>query len=311
MEYKYTFTVFTPTFNRAYTLDRVFKSLKEQTFRDFEWLIVDDGSTDDTESLVESWRKEVDFPVRYFYQKNSGHQMAFNRGVKEAFGELFLRFDSDDACLPNALECFKNHWDQIPDDVRNSFVGVSSLCQNQHGKLIGTRFPQDVLNSDLLELKYKYKVTGEKWHLYRTDVLIDYPYPPVGNYLPTGVFREAIAIKYKTLFINQQLLIYYVMEEGRTDQISKNWTKKQSVGFAYYHKTILNDQIKWFFHAPKEFFRSAVHYSRFSFLSGKNFFQQVRELQNFFGIFLWSLTLPIGFCVYCKDNIKYSKKSKD
>jgi glycosyltransferase involved in cell wall biosynthesis len=308
MEYKHTFTVFTPTYDRAYTLHRVFNSLKEQTFRDFEWLIVDDGSTDNTESLVKGWEKEVDFPIRYYYQENSGHQMAFNRGVKEAFGGLFLRFDSDDACLPNALECFKNHWDQIPVDVKNSFVGITSLCQNHHKKLIGTKFPQDVFDSDLLELKYKYKVKGEKWHLYRTDVLIDYPYPPVGNYLPPSVFRQAIALKYKTRFINQPLLIYFEMEEGRTDQISTNWTKEQSDGFAYYHQTVLNDQINWFSVAPKEFFRSAVHFSRFSFVSGKNVFQQAKELRSQLGKILWLLALPVGFLVFYKDRMKFSKK---
>lgn len=90
-----TFTVFTPTYNRAHTLLRVFSSLQAQTFQDFEWLIVDDGSTDGTEELIKHWGSESHFPVRYFKQENRGKHVAFNRGVREATGQFFLPLDSD------------------------------------------------------------------------------------------------------------------------------------------------------------------------------------------------------------------------
>src|SRR6476619_6982250 len=89
-QYQHLFTVFTPTYNRARTLDRVYTSLKNQTFRDFEWIIVDDGSSDETSNLVQAWQQEAGFPVRYVYQPNLGKHVAFNRGVAEARGELFL-----------------------------------------------------------------------------------------------------------------------------------------------------------------------------------------------------------------------------
>ena len=110
MNYRYVFTVFTPTFNRSLTLRRVYESLRLQTFRDFEWLIVDDGSTDCTKELVEKWRTESSFPIRYIYQENRGKPAAFNQGVQKAQGELFLTLDSDDACVPQALERLKYHW---------------------------------------------------------------------------------------------------------------------------------------------------------------------------------------------------------
>ena len=86
---KYTFTVFTPTFNRAHTLHRVYDSLRAQTFRSFEWLIVDDGSTDNTARLIEEWKTAGHFPIRYVYQRHAGAHFAINRGVQEALGELF------------------------------------------------------------------------------------------------------------------------------------------------------------------------------------------------------------------------------
>src|SRR5688572_23550113 len=106
----YTFTVFTPTHNRAHTLQRVYDSLRGQTFRDFEWLIVDDGSKDGTDRLAAAWARSADFEIRYRRQPNRGKHVAFNAGVRDARGELFLPLDSDDACVPRALERFIHHW---------------------------------------------------------------------------------------------------------------------------------------------------------------------------------------------------------
>src|SRR5579872_2682653 len=145
MNFAYLFTVFTPTYNRASTLPRVYESLKAQTFRGFEWLIVDDGSTDSTREIVEKWQAE--FPIRYIYQRNQGKPAAYNRAVAEARGELFLFIDSDDACLPEALERLKYHWDGIPAGERGKFSAVTALCKDQHDCLCGEKFPCDVLDS--------------------------------------------------------------------------------------------------------------------------------------------------------------------
>lgn len=113
------FTVFTPTYNRAHTLGRLYLSLKEQTLLDFEWIVVDDGSSDDTCSLVESWKSESSsFPIRYFYQANRGKHVATNYAVREAFGFFFIILDSDDTCVPEALERFAYHWQAIDESNR-------------------------------------------------------------------------------------------------------------------------------------------------------------------------------------------------
>src|SRR4051794_24520469 len=108
---RYTFTVFTSTRNRAHTLERPFHSLKAQTFRDFEWLIIDNGSTDGTRELVERFQSEADFPIRYLWQEDAGKHGSLNRGIELAEGELFLILDSDDGCVPEALERFKYNWE--------------------------------------------------------------------------------------------------------------------------------------------------------------------------------------------------------
>ena len=174
---RYTFTIFTPTFNRAHTLQRVYTSLAQQTYRDFEWLVMDDGSTDNTSQLIESWKGESNFQIRYYKQVNMGQGVAFNRGVEHAEGELLLVLDSDDECVPHALEQLKHHWDAIDAQQRAGFSGVSVLCMDQNGNLVGDLFPKDVMDSDPLELRYRYKVKGEKWGFQRTDVLRRYPFP--------------------------------------------------------------------------------------------------------------------------------------
>jgi len=99
-EFPFVFTVFTPTYNRAHTLPRVWNSLRRQTFRNFEWLIVDDGSSDNTREMVSGWSRISDFPIRYLWQRNALKKTAINLGVREARGQLFLSIDSDDECTP-------------------------------------------------------------------------------------------------------------------------------------------------------------------------------------------------------------------
>jgi glycosyltransferase involved in cell wall biosynthesis len=118
------FTVFTATYNRAHTLHRAFDSLCAQSFRDFEWLVVDDGSTDDTANLIDKWIKTANFPIRYFRQPNSGKHIAHNLAIREARGQFFTVIDSDDALMPAALERAHNLWHEIPETERYKFCGA-------------------------------------------------------------------------------------------------------------------------------------------------------------------------------------------
>jgi glycosyltransferase involved in cell wall biosynthesis len=173
------FTVFTPTFNRAKTLRRVYDSLHVQSFRDFEWLIVDDGSTDDTHALIDRWQSEAGFSIRYFYQENAGKHVAVNRGVAAANGQFFLILDSDDECVPEALERFLFYWQSIPEADKPRFSGVTCLCEDEQGRLVGSPFPHSPCDSDSIEIRLRYKVKGEKWGFQRTDVMRLFPFPEV------------------------------------------------------------------------------------------------------------------------------------
>jgi len=171
------FTVFAPTYNRAHLLSRVYQSLCEQTDKDFEWIVIDDGSTDETRELVLKFIKEAPFLVRYFYQPNSGKHVAINRGVTMAEGFLFVILDSDDWLAPRALELIRRTWNSLLPDERESFAGVAGLYAYPSGKIVGTPFPKDVLDSNAVEIRTKYRVRGDKFGANRVDVLKMHPFP--------------------------------------------------------------------------------------------------------------------------------------
>lgn len=300
--YQYLFTVFTPVYNRAHTLSRVYNSLKSQIYRDFEWLIVDDGSTDNTCKLVEQWQKDAEFPISYFWQENQGKHVAFNRGVQQAKGELFLTFDSDDACLPEALERFKHHWYSLPGNVKDKFSGVTALCMNQYGNIVGNEFPCNVFDSDAIEIHTKYKVFGEKWGFHKTEVLKEFPFPEIQgeNFITESIVWNRISLKYKTRFVNEVLRIYY---ENMTDSLTTSLVKiraKNPIGAKLYYQEYvsLSGSIMWKL-------RSIINYIRFSFHANNSHIQilQCSEYK-----ILTTMLLMVGYFFYKRD--VYSFKSE-
>lgn len=299
------FTIFTPTFNRSHTLPAVFESLLAQTYKDFEWVIVDDGSIDATAELVASWHKRAWFPIRYLYQPNSGKHIAINFGLREALGELFLTLDSDDKCIPTALACLEGYWQAIPPIQREGFSAVTALCVDERGHIIGDRFPQDILDSHPLELQYLYKVRGDKWGFQRTDVFRQFPFPSDSGsgFMPEGIVWNAIGRRYKTRYINEALLIVGTSYQGHELRLSEGLRMNHGYakGMALWHAGILNEDIDWFWHAPMKFLRSAVHYVRFSKQAGTSAWKNQHGVWTFIGRILTCLAWPVGHLVYLLD----------
>jgi len=194
----------TPTYNRAHTLARAYECLCAQTFRDFEWVIVDDGSTDGTNELVSSWSSF--FPIRYFWKPNGGKHTAMNRGVAEAKGEFVLFFDSDDRCTPNALERFDYHWRQIPDPSR--FANLSCLASLADGSIIGRPYPADYVDAFTFADQVRYR-SADRWGINRTDVLREFPWPEGERFVPESLVWNRMSRKYAARFFNEPLLIVY------------------------------------------------------------------------------------------------------
>lgn len=299
---EYTFTVFTSTYNRAHTLHRVYESLQTQTFRDFEWLIVDDGSTDETEDLVRRWQRDARFPIRYMWQEHAGSGAATNRGVSEAQGRFFLNLDSDDACVPAALERLKAHWSAIPDAIQDAFIGVTGLVQDPSGAVIGDTFPHHPTDSDALEIRVKYKIAGDKWGFQRTDVLKQFPFPQIEGEkrVPDSIVWNRIALEYKTRFVNDALRIYYPSPNSRGALRNK---VRNAKGAQLYYKEFVNLP----YPIPRDILlRNYANYVRYSQHIGIPLAVQRKEA---YAVVLWCVALPLGTLLYLQDRLAMSRWS--
>jgi glycosyltransferase involved in cell wall biosynthesis len=301
MGFDHAFTVFTPAFNRAHTLPRVHESLKAQTFRDFEWLIVDDGSSDGTADLVAAWAAESAFAIRYLRQENQGKHVAFNRGVAAARGEFFLTLDSDDACLPRALERLHGHWLAIPPERRQQFAGVTARCQDQAGRPLGRPLPAPVLEVSALELRHGYRHQGELWGFTRTLVLRGFPYPePVGaRFVPEDLVWSPIADRFLTRFVDEPLRVYHTQGDDRLTKAGL--LPSHLPGLMLWHQMVLNLEIPWLRRHPDYFLRSAVNYARFARGLGLGLARQWQGLRNPQARALWLLGLLPGWLLYIRD----------
>jgi glycosyltransferase involved in cell wall biosynthesis len=208
------FTVLTPAYNRAHTLARVYESLTQQTFRDFEWLVIDDGSSDGTDTLVARFKESASFPIRYQWKTNGGRHTALNLGVKLAEGEFVMILDSDDRCTSNALESFDIHWKQIPNP--NIFSTLVCLCMTPDGKPIGSPFRSDVLDGHTFAEQLHIRGNANRSGINRTDVLREFPFPEGERCVPDSLIWNRMAKKYAARFVNEALYIYYYEPMGDT-----------------------------------------------------------------------------------------------
>lgn len=236
------FTVCTPTYNREKLLPRVYASLKTQTFADFEWLIVDDGSVDGTADLVSQWTEEASFPIRYVWKENGGKHSAHNVCVSESRGEFFVMIDSDDWMLPTALELLLAEWEQVSDKPRYS--GVCCLFQYEDGTIVGDRFPQDGMDSNAVDLRHNHGVQGDKMGLIRTDVLREFPFPNhLGRHLvPESVVWNRISQQYQMRCVNEVVGVKEYQADGLTDLSVLN-SYRNPAAYHLLHVELLNGKV--------------------------------------------------------------------
>jgi glycosyltransferase involved in cell wall biosynthesis len=231
------FTVVTPTYNRAPLLGRVFESLCAQTFRDFEWVIVDDGSTDGTGELVQSWQAQnPGFDIRYFWQVNRGTHYAVNFGIKVARGDLFTQLDSDDACIPTALERFDYHWRQLREPER--YCGVIALCCQPDGSVLGPNLPHDYIDCFSLGEALTCDAPHiDRWGTLRTEVVRHFLYPeiPGEKFIVPAVSHYQMQLRYASRYFNEALKIAYYAP-GHMSSYDLRWANPR--GAFKYHREL-------------------------------------------------------------------------
>jgi glycosyltransferase involved in cell wall biosynthesis len=285
-------TVFTPTYNRGHLLQRLYESLCHQTFNDFEWIIVDDGSVDNTEDVVDTFISENKIDINYIRQENGGKHRAINHGVKVAKGELFFIVDSDDLLPADSLSTISKTYSCIINEM--SFGGMSGIDGFANGCIIGSGLPQNIIDCNSIEIRNKYHVTGDMSEVFRTDVMKEFPFPEIEGekFCPEVLVWNRIAQKYKLRYINKIIYTAEYQQEGLTSNIVKIRMKSPIASMlCYAEMNRLNIPL-----VQKT--KAAINYWRFRFCSDRG----NRPALPLF----WLFTMPIGYMMHLSDK-KYLK----
>lgn len=240
-------TVFTPAYNRGYIIKTLYDSLKKQTFRDFEWIVVDDGSTDDTEELFKVFlSEENNFSINYIKTPNGGKHRAINKGVNIAKGDLFFIVDSDDFLPENALETIDTVEKTIEISHKSEFAGVCGLKSYKNGGAVGNSFKGDILDITMLE-RERYYITGDKAEVFYTNVLKNYPFPEFEseNFITECVVWDRIAADgLKMRFFNESVYCCEYLPDGLTQNSRKVFFDSPKGHGLYIYQSILYGKLK-------------------------------------------------------------------
>jgi glycosyltransferase involved in cell wall biosynthesis len=301
--YQVKVTVFTPTYNRRHTIERLYQSLQAQTFKDFEWLIVDDGSTDDTASLISRWiQEESSFPIRYYWKQNGGKHTAHNYALTKARGEYLAIQDSDDWYSPEALEVLITQWNSIPPEIRGQYSNIEGKCKYEDGKIIGHLFPQDLYDSNNFEIQRLQDRPGDTMGMYRLDVLKEFPFPDnfIGCFVPESLVWNRIADKYKTRFLNAIIGYKEYLADGLTKRSIKAVLEKSAPAVLYYKELSHRKSLPLY-----DRIKSKINVYRYSF---HNSLSVLHPLKNERITASGLVFIISGYLMYLKDRITIIKE---
>lgn len=284
---KPTITIFTPTYNRARTLTRLYESLLCQTSTNFEWLIVDDGSTDNTEDIITQFQTNSSFAVVYYRQLNYGKHIAINRGLDIAKGELFFIVDSDDWLRDNAVERIVFHYTQIKGN--NQFAGVCGLKVFENGEKVGGECDFGVLECNSLDFRYKFHVKGDMAEVFITDILRKFRFPTTlgEKFCPEALVWNKIAIHYKLRYFYEKIYFCEYLPDGLTAKITK-LRIKNPINSCTYYVELSKMPISLF-----SKLKAQINFWRFSFYLQESFSQKLNQI----GIGAL-IVYPIGLIMY-------------
>ena len=233
-----TFTVFTGCYNSSPFIHKIFDSLKNQTFKDFEWYVINDASVDNTSELIKEYIKTVDFPIIFKdLKKNQGIKKNINQAIKEGNGKYYVSCGHDDALAYDALETFYNTFKKY-DSPRIS--SVYALLQDENGKLVGNKIEKDELVSNYWVEFYDKKNERDKIGCHKMKCLREvYPFPTEKEKRqPTSWLWGKLGIKYDSVFINKVLRTYYTVLTSITNTSDR--TTNPLIIFNY-HVTWVNE----------------------------------------------------------------------
>ena len=278
-------TLFTPTYNRVHLLSRLYNSILIQDVIDVEWLIVDDGSIDDTEALIENFKKEGIINIRYYKKSNGGKHTAINFGLQYAKGELFFIIDSDDVLAENALKIIKTHYQSIKNnDKICGIVGLSQYIDKQ--EIVGDYFLKNDWEVSFADIYLKYHLKGDKAVAFKTEVLRKYSFPEKQRirFVFEAVVWHEMSKKYNVLALNMIVQFVEYQKSGVSDSSFKKWYI-QSLAFSFFH--LIKNKTYPLLKYPHHFFWNYIHLAINSLLSGESYYKQLSLIDKMLYLILY------------------------
>lgn len=301
MSTEHTLTVFTPTYNRAYCLERAYKSLCRQTVKDFEWLVIDDGSEDNTKELIDKWISEGIIPIRYIYQDNQGMHGAHNTALRNIDSELNLCLDSDDMLTDDCVDFVLKFWDEHKDE-QDRVAGFIALDAYFDGAIIGTRLPDNMEIAHENWLREVWGMWGDKKYVFRTEIAKqapEYPVFPDEKYGSMGYKMEFIDHLKPWLLANKVIYLVEYQDDGSSRNMYSQY-RRALKGWDVARRSSMVHAITF-----KWRMRACIHYvSNSIFLHKWNFIQDSpKKLLTLFSI-------PLGIAINILIRLKtYRKKN--
>lgn len=285
-------SIFTPTYNRAHLLKRLYNSLLNQKLQNFEWIIVDDGSVDNTHEVVNAFISENKVSVTYYKKENGGKHRAINKGVELAKGELFFIVDSDDYLTESATSLITNYYSLIKN--REDIAGVSFRRGESKTKYIGTQKTFDAFEATALEFRYKYKIYGDMAEVFKTKVLKQYPFPEIvgEKFCTEGLIWSRIALTYKLFWTSEIIYIGEYLEGGLTDnsyRLRKSAPEYAALFYSEHTKLPISLTQK---------IRAAINYWRFAKFIDEPFFKKWRKVNPILSV----IAYPVSLIFIIKDS---------
>lgn len=285
-------TIFTPTYNRANLLSRLYESLCLQSSQNFEWIIVDDGSTDNTDDVVKTFISEKKIPIIYYRQENAGKHVAINRGVSLAKGRLFFIVDSDDYLTPEAVDFIKESYKRI-EDV-DGIAGLAARRGYTTENPIGSLNFKSEITETVFDFRYRRKIFGDMAEIIKTKVMKDFLFPRIGSerFMPESVVWNRIGLRYKLLWMPRIIYIGEYLDGGLTDN---NFVirKKSPEGSLLFYKELQSMPIPFV-----QKIRANINYWRFAKFSQRPFISKFKDVKFFLSIF----GLPLSLIFLIKDS---------
>ncbi len=300
-------SILTATYNRADDLEKLYTSLviNNNSGVDYEWLIMDDGSTDKTKLVVDNFIKQGIVKIKYFSQKNQGKMAAINNLMPHATGELVMDCDSDDYFVTGAFDIIKKYADKLLDD--DKVYALVFLKKNENGKISGNLFPEELYRSDMFSLYFKEKITGEKILVFKTEIRKKYKHIIEADekFVTEARMYNQMDMDYDILGVNEAIIIGDYKNDGYTKNINKVFATAP-LGYYEYFKELFKLDFKGVSFSKKMYIYK--HYILFANLAARE--NAIKNVHGFFNK-LMVLILWIPGSIATKRKFKHEHKRVD